>query len=176
MYKIILALIITSTLLLACTSLTFHEQQELSELQYKGISIDRGPRGWQKPANPPVAGMLNILPGFGNFYLANGNASESSHWIYGVLNLLTWPLSIIWGVPEATIDADNINKRDMLNYLKYGNGSGTRFNNLENISNTPSYRTPGYNQDYSRPQPYRRPYQQAPRRQQYYDTYPSYGY
>ena len=107
----------------SCTSLTFHEQQEITRLQYQGVNIDRPSGQWEKPANPLIAGLLNILPGIGNFYLASGNAGDSSHWMYGFGNLLLWPFSIIWGVPEAVIDANNINKRDMLNYYKYGHGT-----------------------------------------------------
>lgn len=57
--------------------------------------------------------------GFGNFYLASGNGADSSHWLYGLLNLLTWPLSILWGVPEAAIDANRINEREMIYYYRY---------------------------------------------------------
>ncbi len=87
------------------------------------LNIDRPSGEWEKPANPLIAGSLNILPGVGNFYLASGNAADSSHWLYGFGNLLLWPWSILWGVPEAALDANNINKRDMLNYYKYGNGA-----------------------------------------------------
>lgn len=107
----------------ACTSLSFQEQQQLAQLQYQGVTVDRAPGGWQKPASPLAAGLLNLLPGGGNMYLASGNASDSSHWIYAAGNLLTWPFSIVWGVPEAAIDANTINKRDMLNFYKYGDQS-----------------------------------------------------
>lgn len=79
-----------------CVSLTFQEQQELAQLQYRGITVDRASGGWQKPASPLSAGLLNILPGGGNFYLASGNAGDSAQWTYGFLNLLTWPISILW--------------------------------------------------------------------------------
>ena len=121
--KLSLSAIALSIMLSGCTSLTYHEQQELTRLQYQGVTIDRPSGEWEKPANPLIAGSLNVLPGIGNFYLASGKAAESSHWLYGFGNLLLWPTSILWGVPEAAIDADNINKRDMLNYYKYGNGS-----------------------------------------------------
>ncbi len=106
-----------------CVSLTFQEQQELAQLQYRGITVDRASGGWQKPASPLSAGLLNILPGGGNFYLASGNAGDSAQWTYGFLNLLTWPISILWGIPQASIDANTINQRDMLNFYKYGYGN-----------------------------------------------------
>lgn len=115
--------IMTTAAISGCTSLTFQEQQQLTELQYQGITVDRAPGGWDKPASPLMAGLLNLLPGFGNFYLAAGNAGDSSQWIFGFGNLLTWPISVIWGIPEAAIDANTINKRDMLNFYKYGNQS-----------------------------------------------------
>lgn len=119
-----LSLSLLSALILSgCTNLTYHEQQELTRLQYQGVNIDRPSGEWEKPASPLIAGALNILPGVGNFYLASGNAADSSHWLYGFGNLLLWPVSILWGVPEAALDANNINKRDMLNYYKYGNGT-----------------------------------------------------
>ena len=110
----ILVLILSS-----CTSLTRHEQNELRRLQTEGITIDNPRADWDKPASPAAAGALNLLPGFGNFYLAMGNAGQSEHYVYGVLNLLFWPISVVWGVPEAAIDANNINKRELVYYYTY---------------------------------------------------------
>lgn len=62
--------------------------------------------------------MLNILPGGGNFYLAAGT-DESEQWLYAFLNLLTWPASVVWGVPEAAIDAGNINKKATVEYYTF---------------------------------------------------------
>lgn len=136
----------TATIILAgCTNLTYHEQQEITRLQYQGISIDRPSGQWEKPASPLLAGVLNILPGVGNFYLASGNAGDSSHWLYGFGNLLTWPLSIIWAIPEAALDANNINKRDMLNYYRYGNQN----------AHAPIYSQPQQPQYYNNSQHYR---------------------
>ena len=56
--------------------------------------------------DPVLAGVLNILPGFGNFYLAYGT-QQSGQWGIGLFNLLLWPISPIWGIPEAAIDAGN---------------------------------------------------------------------
>lgn len=103
----------------ACTHLTTYEQERLQELNYSGVSVDQPQAQWEKPANPVAAGALNLLPGFGNFYLAAGNGAESSHYLYGFLNLITWPLSIIWGVPEAMIDAGTLNQRDLLYYYRF---------------------------------------------------------
>ena len=106
-------------LLSGCTTLTRHEQNQLRELQSQGVTIDNPVGSYEKPASGVAAGLLNLLPGVGNFYLGTGNAAESSHVLYGFGNLLLWPMSIIWAVPEAAFDAENINKREMLYYYTY---------------------------------------------------------
>ena len=99
----------------ACTTLTKQEQNELRNLKAQGVTVDRPAGSFERPANPGAAGALNLLPGIGNFYLA----SDSSHWLYGCLNLITWPFSILWGIPEAAIDANRINERELIYYYKY---------------------------------------------------------
>lgn len=116
------ALAVTAICILSlagCTSLSRHEQNQLRHLEAHGITIDTPAGQFEAPAQPAAAAILNILPGFGNFYLGSGRAAQSEHILYGVLNLLSWPLSIIWGMPEAAIDATNINKREMLYYHTY---------------------------------------------------------
>lgn len=147
-------------------------------MEYRGITgLSRAPGGWQQPASPLAAGLLNVLPGGGNFYLASGNAADSSHWVYGMVNLLFWPISILWGVPEATIDAGNINKREMLNFYKYGNGGIPDFPGLEAAGRRtmPQQRVAPRQVPYRtqetapRQVPYRSRYHQAPRG--YYNNY-----
>ena len=101
-----------------CTTLTHQERDQLYQLKSQGITVDRA-GDFEPPANPGVAGVLNILPGFGNFYLAAGNGAESSHWLYGFLNLLFWPISVVWAIPEAAIDANTINERELIYHYKY---------------------------------------------------------
>lgn len=103
----------------ACTTLTKQEQNELRNLKAQGVTVDRPAGSFERPANPGAAGALNLLPGIGNFYLASGNGGDSSHWLYGCLNLITWPFSILWGIPEAAIDANRINERELIYYYKY---------------------------------------------------------
>lgn len=103
------------SLLTGCVSISRTEQIKLRELKSYGIKeteVDK--------KHPGLAGALNILPGFGNFYLAIGT-DESSQWLYGFLNLLTWPISIIWGVPQAAIDAVAINKKETIYYYTFDN-------------------------------------------------------
>lgn len=101
-------------LISACTTLTGHERLVLRDLKSDGISVENPTGMWEKPASPLLAGVLNLLPGFGNFYLGTGNAADGSQSIYGVVNLLLWPLSPIWGIPQAVIDAKTINERDLV--------------------------------------------------------------
>ena len=65
----------------ACTHLTAAERHQIRDLEAKGISVDHPQSNWDKPANPGVAGALNLLPGFGNFYLASGNGADSTQWL-----------------------------------------------------------------------------------------------
>jgi len=108
--------ILSLFLLASCTSLSTLEKTKLAELEAKGIRVPH-----EEVKNPGAAGALNFLPGFGNFYLAIGT-NESEHWAYGFLNLLFWPISIVWSVPEAAIDATTINKRNTVYYYSYGPG------------------------------------------------------
>jgi hypothetical protein len=117
--KKILFLTLAIATLSNCTSLTRQEQLELQSLKGQGVTIDKPVGSWERPASPAGAAALNLLPGFGNFYLASGNGGDSSHYLYGTLNLLTWPISILWGIPEAAVDANVINQREMLYYYKF---------------------------------------------------------
>ena len=65
---------------------------QLRELQAQDVTVDHPVGSYEKPASPVAAGALNLL---------------------------TWPLSVIWSAPEAAIDADNINKREKLYYYTY---------------------------------------------------------
>ncbi len=99
--------------LCSCTTLSKSEKTTLRELRTYGIMPNE-----IKVKEPAVAGALNILPGVGNFYLAIGT-DESSQWMYGTLNLLVWPFSIVWGIPAAAIDADTINKKETVYHYTY---------------------------------------------------------
>ena len=117
MKKILLSIAILA--FAGCTNLTRLEELELRTLKGQGVSVDKPVGSWERPASPAGAALLNILPGFGNFYLASGNGGDSSHYLYGTLNLLAWPISVLWGVPEAAIDAKKINERELVYYYNY---------------------------------------------------------
>lgn len=109
-----LALILASIFYICgCTTLSKTEKTTLRELRTYGIMPNE-----VKVKEPAIAGGLNILPGFGNFYLAIGT-DESSQWVYGTLNLLLWPISVVWGVPAAAIDAGTINKKETVYHYTY---------------------------------------------------------
>ncbi|MCM1324431.1 MAG: hypothetical protein NC218_09910 [Acetobacter sp.] len=118
MKKLILMLALCITIS-GCTSLSMTERNTIQSLKSKGITVDKPAGNWERPASPAGAGALNILPGFGNFYLASGNGGDGGHYLYGFLNLLTWPLSVVWGIPEAAIDAGTINERELIYYYTY---------------------------------------------------------
>lgn len=96
-----------------CVSLSPTERATLGELRSHGISETA-----VQKKDPAVAGVLNVLPGFGNFYLAI-DTQESNQWIFGAINLLLWPVSVIWGIPQAVLDAETINKKETIYYYTY---------------------------------------------------------
>jgi hypothetical protein len=108
--KTIVAACIIALATTSCISMTPSQRGKLRELEQYGISKEE-----QKIKHPALAGVLNLLPGFGNFYLAAGT-DESSQWAFGFLNLLVWPYSVVWGMPQAAIDASTINKKETLYY------------------------------------------------------------
>ena len=113
-------LLIASLMFLsACTSLTMQERQTLRSLKTHGITVDTPAGNWEKPASPAGAAALNLLPGIGNFYLASGNGGQSDHFLYGTLNLLMWPVSVVWGIPEAAVDANRINERELIYFYTF---------------------------------------------------------
>ncbi len=114
-----LLILCTVFIICSCTNLTYQEQQTLRSLKANGISTEHAIGGWEAPASPLSAGLLNLLPGIGNFYLASGNAGQSEHYLYGTLNLITWPFSILWGIPEAVVDSRHINERELVYFYTY---------------------------------------------------------
>ena len=102
-----------------CVSLSYTEKHEIRYLEANGIDTEHGRGGFDAPNSIVAAAALNVLPGFGNFYLAFGRGNDPVQGVYGVLNLLFWPISIVWGAPQAGIDADTLNQREMLYFYHY---------------------------------------------------------
>ena len=71
--------------------------------------------------SPVAAGLLNVGPGLGNVYLAIGTGEKAQIWGF-VGNLLFWPISVVWGVPQAVIDTPVINKKQTVNFYYAGPG------------------------------------------------------
>lgn len=94
-----------------CASMASYEKAKYMELQQELESAGL-PNVEHK--EPILAGALNLLPGFGNAYLGQ--------WGPFVGNLLFWPLSVAWGVPQAYVDANTINKKETLYFYEFGPG------------------------------------------------------
>lgn len=107
-------MLLTGVLLISlsgCASLRTFEKNQYQELEYRLYAVGLEPI---KDKKPFMAGALNILPGIGNAYL--------EQWGPFIGNLLLWPWSVIWGVPQAAIDANTINKQETLYYYQFGPG------------------------------------------------------
>lgn len=97
----------------SCTSLNSTQDRELKELRAKNLEV--------KEKNPTTAAVLNILPGFGDFY--NGNPG------YGVANLLLWPLSILWAPVGGATGAEEVNYYSSKAYVSELEGKRNKLRN-----------------------------------------------
>ena len=119
MKKLTMVIMTCLVALSGCVSLTYQEKQNLAMLKQNGISVDRPIGGFEEPNSRLAAGLLNILPGVGNFYLALGHGNDSVQCVYGLANIFVWPISIVWAAPQGAIDAGTLNEREMLYYYRY---------------------------------------------------------
>ncbi|MBL7131687.1 MAG: hypothetical protein ISS45_09870 [Candidatus Omnitrophica bacterium] len=97
--------------LLGCASFSGYEKIQYSKLQLK---LQKTGLPELEEKKPFLAGALNLLPGFGNAYL--------EQWGPFIGNLLLWPYSVLWAIPQATMDANVINKKETLLYYTHGLG------------------------------------------------------
>lgn len=102
-----------------CVSLCYQERHDLEYLRANGIDVNHGRGGYEPPNSVVCAGALNLLPGFGNFYLAFGRGNDPVQGVFGFVNLLFWPISIVWAAPQAAVDAHTLNEREMLYFYRY---------------------------------------------------------
>lgn len=111
MKKSFAAVLLVSFLTVGCAPLS-----PVEEVQYKNLEKDLMVAQLEdvQKKNPGAAAALNLLPGFGNLYIGQPG--------YFAGNLLLWPFSVLWGIPQAAIDAENINKKHTLAYYQYGEG------------------------------------------------------
>lgn len=84
-------LLLLSTI--ACSSLNHSQKSEYKEWKGAGLA--------QETKNEGLAAGLNVLPGFGDFY--NGNVG------LGIVNLLFWPVSILWAPVGGATGAEEVN-------------------------------------------------------------------
>ena len=62
------------------TKISSYQVNELKTYESKGLDV--------KEKNPMAGAALGLLPGFGSFYVEEYGV--------GIVNLLLWPLSIVW--------------------------------------------------------------------------------
>lgn len=93
MFKILAPLIVLVISATSCTSLNSVQKRDLQDWRAKNLEV--------KEKDQTTAAVLNILPGFGDFY--NGNVG------YGIGNLLLWPLSVLWAPIGGVSGADEVN-------------------------------------------------------------------
>lgn len=87
------SLLLVTILSVGCSSLNTAQKSELKEWEASNLGVQE--------KSPGTAAALNVLPGIGDFY--NGNVG------LGVVNLLAWPLSILWAPVGGASGADEVN-------------------------------------------------------------------
>ncbi|WP_417698408.1 hypothetical protein [Psychromonas sp.] len=75
------------------------EKREYAAFEHDGVLIEE--------KNPTVGAVLGILPGFGSFYVGEPG--------YGIINLLFWPVSILWD-PVSGYDGSKSINYDITKY------------------------------------------------------------
>lgn len=75
-----LLILISISLFTSCASINSAQKAQIAEWKGEGVYVEA--------KSPSLAAGLNCVLGIGDFY--NGNIG------YGIANLLTWPLSILW--------------------------------------------------------------------------------
>lgn len=115
--------LILAVLLGGCTELNTTEKLNLNQLDKRDIRLSNDNISFEASKSPVLAGVLNLVPGLGNLYLATGRGGDAEHYKYGLFNLATlpfiWPIAIFWTVPEAVLDGVTLNKKEMLTYYLY---------------------------------------------------------
>lgn len=88
------AIVMVGILGVGCaTGLNSMQKQEYMEYQANGLLVEE--------KSPGTAAVLGILPGGGSFYTRNYGL--------GVVNLLLWPISILWDPISGHDGAESIN-------------------------------------------------------------------
>jgi hypothetical protein len=101
-----------------CASMNYDETKQYSELEAAGVECE-------DVVSPVTAGVLNVLPGFGDIYLASGDYGNGGpSWGAFALDFLLWTPSVVWAIPQAVTTANTINKKACISAH-----SGYTFNN-----------------------------------------------
>lgn len=127
MKRAIVCLMIVLTLG-GCVSLSAQDEKTAQELKSYGLK-----QSWTQPKNVFLAGLLNVLPFAGNLYLSAGKDGDSDQVAYGVLNFFfIYPISILWAVPQAAIDAHTLNKKAFVDYYSFDKAGQKTLDALKN--------------------------------------------
>lgn len=128
------SLILVFACLGGCVNMTTEDRLMVQELEHYGVY-----NGDFKVKSPAGAGMLSLLPGFGNFYLAAGNHRHGEQWAFGVMNLLLWPLAPIWAIPQCVADGMTINDLEMVYYFRLTEPGRAELARLRQTIGAPTY-------------------------------------
>ena len=111
-----------------CVTLSAQDEKTAQELKSYGLKPS-----WTQPKNVFLAGFLNVLPFAGNLYLSAGKDCDADQVSYGVLNFFfIYPISILWAVPQAAIDAHTLNKKAFVDYYSFDKAGQRTLDALKN--------------------------------------------
>ncbi len=100
-----------------CLSLNSSQQRQIDQMEAQGVDVDYP----ENRISPVGATIMNIFFGVGNIYIASKAPKYAAGQIgLGVLNFLTWPVSILWAPFQGHADAVTINRERYLNEQTYG--------------------------------------------------------
>jgi len=105
-------LLVLTLLMSGCVNVPISDQNMYDELKELGVKTKD-----HKIKSPTLAGILNILPGCGSFYLSR-RSGHHKQILIGSINAYFWPFLIVWGIPCAIVDANRINRLEVVKYYK----------------------------------------------------------
>jgi len=117
--KLIVACIVLSTTVGCASGLNSMQEREYSAFEREGVLIEE--------KNPNTGVALGLLPGGGSFY-----AREPG---LGVVNLLLWPLSVLWDPVSGSDGAKAINYDITKHHLKREKEKKLTFLDYQLVSN-----------------------------------------
>ncbi len=110
-------LILTLFSLSGCLSLSPSQQRQIDRMEAQGMDVDYP----ENRVSPNAVSAMNVFFGVGNMYLASKAPKYAGGQIgLGILNLLTWPASVLWAPYQGYADAVTVNRERYLNEQTYG--------------------------------------------------------